>query len=361
MCQYCDQEFANGAKFCRFCGNNLENYHANQKIDGNVCSNCGNRILPGAAFCNACGNKVGSSSQKPLPVKSEPETFKNQDISKLSNSKKICNYCGNSFESNLGYCTMCGKKVNTIDKTPDSYQRNDHNDNIYQKNQTRNPYQKQSLAGTLGIIILAGFVVLFLILIAGNIFTSSPQTGTIASASSNLDTNSATAIQTSAPTVSPTVSATTVTKTVAPTESIDIAKEQAVKKAESYLSVMPFSYEGLITQLEYEKFTHEQAVYGADNCDADWSEQAVKKGKSYLSVMPFSYEGLITQLEYDKFTPEQAVYGADNCDADWSEQAVKKGKSYLSVMSFSYDGLISQLEYDKFTHEQAVYGADQNF
>jgi outer membrane murein-binding lipoprotein Lpp len=53
------------------------------------------------------------------------------------------------------------------------------------------------------------------------------------------------------------------TQTAAPTESIDIAKEQAVKSAISYLKYSSFSYEGLIEQLEYEKFTHEQAVYGA--------------------------------------------------------------------------------------------------
>ena len=32
---------------------------------------------------------------------------------------------------------------------------------------------------------------------------------------------------------------------------------------------MPFSYEGLIEQLEYEGFTHEQAVYGAKSVGLD--------------------------------------------------------------------------------------------
>ena len=74
--------------------------------------------------------------------------------------------------------------------------------------------------------------------------------------------------------------------------------------------------------------------------------------------MPFSYNGLIKQLEYDKYTTEQATYGANNCGANWNEQAVKKAKSYLDIMSFSRDSLIRQLEYDGFTHEQAVYGAE---
>jgi hypothetical protein len=35
-------------------------------------------------------------------------------------------------------------------------------------------------------------------------------------------------------------------------------------KAKSYLSFMSFSRDGLIDQLEFEGFTHSQAVYGAD-------------------------------------------------------------------------------------------------
>lgn len=38
----------------------------------------------------------------------------------------------------------------------------------------------------------------------------------------------------------------------------------AAKKAEDYLNSMAFSRSGLIEQLEYEGFTHEQAVYGAE-------------------------------------------------------------------------------------------------
>ncbi|MBQ3413354.1 Ltp family lipoprotein, partial [Candidatus Saccharibacteria bacterium] len=66
------------------------------------------------------------------------------------------------------------------------------------------------------------------------------------------------------------------------------------------------------------------------------------------------------QLEYEKFTHDQAVYGVDNCGADWNEQAVKKAASYLKYSSFSRDRLISQLEYEGFTHAQAVYGVTQN-
>ena len=41
-----------------------------------------------------------------------------------------------------------------------------------------------------------------------------------------------------------------------------------------------------------------------------WKKQAYKKAKAYLHYGNFSLSGLIDQLEYDKFTHRQAVYGA---------------------------------------------------
>lgn len=87
---------------------------------------------------------------------------------------------------------------------------------------------------------------------------------------------------------------------------------------------------------------------------------ALSQAKSYLDVSAFSYEGLIDQLEYEQYTHEDAVYAVDNCGADWNEQAAKSAESYLSIMSFSRNKLIDQLEYEGFTHEQAVYGVEQN-
>lgn len=91
-----------------------------------------------------------------------------------------------------------------------------------------------------------------------------------------------------------------------------ISQKNAVRKAESYLSVMAFSKTGLIKQLEYDKFSNTDATYAVDNVAADWSEQAAKKAKSYLDAMAFSRGSLISQLEYDGFTTEQATYGADS-------------------------------------------------
>ena len=90
---------------------------------------------------------------------------------------------------------------------------------------------------------------------------------------------------------------------------ISISKQNALKKAKSYLNYSAFSKQGLIEQLEYEKFTLEQAQYGVNNCGANWNEQAEKKAESYLKYSAFSRQRLIEQLEYEGFTHEQAVYG----------------------------------------------------
>jgi hypothetical protein len=137
-------------------------------------------------------------------------------------------------------------------------------------------------------------------------------------------------------------------------------QRNALEEANSYLRTMPFSYSGLVEQLEYEGYSNADATYAADHCGADWNEQALKEAESYLDVMAFSYSGLKEQLEYEGYTSDQATYGADNCGADWNEQAVKCAKSYLDSMSFSRDELISQLEYEGFTRAQAEYGAAKN-
>jgi len=97
----------------------------------------------------------------------------------------------------------------------------------------------------------------------------------------------------------------------APTSSETVSQKNAVAKAKSYLGYSAFSHDGLVAQLEYEQFSHADAVYGADNSGADWNEQAAKKAKSYMEYSAFSRGSLIEQLKYDKFTQAQAEYGAN--------------------------------------------------
>ncbi|MDD3818847.1 MAG: Ltp family lipoprotein [Actinomycetota bacterium] len=93
-------------------------------------------------------------------------------------------------------------------------------------------------------------------------------------------------------------------------DSATLGEKNAALKAKDYLAYAPFSYSGLVEQLEFEGFTHEEAVYGVDRCGADWNEQAALKAKDYLDYSAFSRTELIAQLEFEGFTKQQAEYGA---------------------------------------------------
>jgi hypothetical protein len=97
----------------------------------------------------------------------------------------------------------------------------------------------------------------------------------------------------------------------APVPSETVSQKNAVKSAKAYLNYSAFSYTGLIKQLEYEKFSHADAVYGADNSGADWFAQAAKSAKGYMEYSAFSRGSLIDQLKYEGFTQAQAEHGAD--------------------------------------------------
>lgn len=150
------------------------------------------------------------------------------------------------------------------------------------------------------------------------------------------------------------------------------SQRNAVRSAENYLAMIPFSRQGLIDQLSSEygdKYSVEDATFAVDQVEAqiDWNEQAAKAAENYLDTLPFSRQGLIDQLSSeagDKYTVEQATAGVDAIEdsVDWNEQAAKAAQNYLDTMPFSRDALIEQLSSDfgdKFTLEQATYGVDQ--
>lgn len=144
--------------------------------------------------------------------------------------------------------------------------------------------------------------------------------------------------------------------------------EQAVKKARSRLNgEYGYSQNSLIKHLEeYDGFTHEEAVYGVDHSGVDWKEQAVKRAQYYLleredSLSLGNKDHIIGQLEYNGFTHEEAVYGVEHSGADWNEQVVKTAKYYLydSEDGISYDKLLEYLvDLWGFTGEEVAYVTD---
>lgn len=99
----------------------------------------------------------------------------------------------------------------------------------------------------------------------------------------------------------------------------------------------------------------EQPVLGS----MDLNERAAIAAKKYITFMPLSYSRLVKQLECDGYTHDQAVFGADSCKADWRELAARTAAEYMCIAPFPRQYLIGQLEYEGFTHEQAVYGAER--
>jgi hypothetical protein len=116
----------------------------------------------------------------------------------------------------------------------------------------------------------------------------------------------ASATSTVKPTAAPTPRPTAIPT---PVDTSTMGERNALDKAYDYLNYTAFSRKGLIEQLEYEGFSHEEAVYGVDKCGADWNEQAALKAQQYLDYSSFSRSGLIEQLEYEGFTEAQAEYG----------------------------------------------------
>jgi hypothetical protein len=92
---------------------------------------------------------------------------------------------------------------------------------------------------------------------------------------------------------------------------VTMGERNALAKAERYLSIMAFSRSGLIDQLEFDGYTHSEALYAVNHCGANWNEQAARKAQRYLDIMSFSRSGLIDQLMFDGFTRSQANYGVE--------------------------------------------------
>lgn len=94
-------------------------------------------------------------------------------------------------------------------------------------------------------------------------------------------------------------------------------------------------------------------------------KNAVRSANTYLSMTGFSRNGLIEQLSssygegYDRADATAAV---DSLLIDWNIQAKRSAEQYLTMMGFSCNGLIEQLSSDageKYTRSQAAYGAQQ--
>lgn len=97
----------------------------------------------------------------------------------------------------------------------------------------------------------------------------------------------------------------------APKPAPTVGQSNALRSAQSYIDIMPFSRAGLIEQLSYEGYSLADATYAVSNVRVNWNEEAAEAARNYLEFMGFSRAGLIDQLIYEEFTQAQAEYGAN--------------------------------------------------
>lgn len=89
------------------------------------------------------------------------------------------------------------------------------------------------------------------------------------------------------------------------TEKATTSKDAALESAKIEIICLSYSYSGLIEQLELNGYTHEDSVYAADNCGANWNEEALETAKIY----GFSnQQDTIDVLKKSGFTDEQINY-----------------------------------------------------
>jgi hypothetical protein len=95
----------------------------------------------------------------------------------------------------------------------------------------------------------------------------------------------------------------------APAPVYTLAQQNSIRSAKNYLSFTGFSRSGLISQLEYEGFSTDEATFGADNAGADWNAEAAEKAADYLEYTSFSRQGLGEQLAFEGFAPSEIEFG----------------------------------------------------
>ncbi len=68
----------------------------------------------------------------------------------------------------------------------------------------------------------------------------------------------------------------------------------------------------LYNQLKFDKFPKNAIEYAINNIKEDWKENALKKAESYMETFPMSKEELKDQLKFDKFTDREIKYAMEN-------------------------------------------------
>ncbi len=295
-----------------------------------ICENCKKRILEDVNFCPECGTQINNIVKTDNYYHSSNEETSNSTLSIIG---FICALCG---IITCGFTSIIGLIISIIASLDSSNKG------------------KKDLWAISGIIISAVILSLLFLIAFGDVF-SEPNSN---SESYSSEENSGSSKE---------------RKKVIVIDFSQMNQEDIKKWCDDNKVNCSFKneYSDIIDVNEFisqsvgpneiiEEYDRIAIVYSLGREPTVSQKNAVRKAEQYLRYGAFSRKGLIDQLEYEKYPHEDAEYAVDHIVVDWNEQAVKKAESYLRYSAFSREGLIDQLLFEGYTYEQAVYGVEQN-
>ena len=140
-----------------------------------------------------------------------------------------------------------------------------------------------------------------------------------------------------------------------------LGKDAALEEAKRFTTHASYSYQGLIDFLMERGFTEDEAKYGVDNCEADWTDQAYKQATTLLKSSPYSKKGLAKALEEKKFTSLEAEYGANAVETSWQVQAYKAAKAKIESTPMEAEELTDWLNEQGYEAEEVEFAVSNIF
>lgn len=135
-------------------------------------------------------------------------------------------------------------------------------------------------------------------------------------------------------------------------------RKTALEQAKTYLSVMNFSYQGLIEQLVDLGYSEVEAIMAADACAANWTQQAIDSANAHVLSGSFSKGAMYHQLAFEGYTEEQILAALQGCEANWNQEALQALQAYLQIAPFAENAMRDQLIFEDFTEDEVTYALE---
>lgn len=88
--------------------------------------------------------------------------------------------------------------------------------------------------------------------------------------------------------------------------------KKIIKKASWYVENTSSSRMEIIAILRKMEYPMEDCLAAIDSLNVNWNNQAKKAADNYLKIAKFNKDELVSQLQFDGFTLEEAQFGANS-------------------------------------------------